>query len=169
MSSPRPPKKMLPPSPSLCTQQKNWSDRSFSKMVGVTVLFPVPQHVFPLELQTREGGRPDRTRSLVGPTDLRHWSGRPWIHADLSYPPPPLPCIQQKEWSARSFPETVRVAAKVPQQWGCEGRANRSRALSNTPLVFTPKAQFSGSERHAGTKPEPGIGGGNKRYNRWQE
>jgi hypothetical protein len=58
-------------------------------MVGATSLFPVPRHVFPLEVQTRRGGHPDRTRGSVAPTDLIHWSGWPAIHADFSSPPPP--------------------------------------------------------------------------------
>ena len=57
---PQPPKKSVTSLPPLCTPQKNRSDRSISKSVGVTTQIPVSQHVLPLEVQTRQGDRSDR-------------------------------------------------------------------------------------------------------------
>jgi len=64
---------------------------------------PVPQHVFPLEVQTR---------GVVAPTVLDPWSDRPIVYSGRGdhgstriwdHPHPPLPGTQQKNRPDRSL------------------------------------------------------------------
>jgi len=123
-------KNRAPPDPNFARNKKTGRVDQSQRSVRVTALFPVPQPVFPLELQTRRGGHPDRTRSKVGVTDLWHWSGRPWIHADFRSPPTPDFARNKKTGRVDRSQRSVRVTVKNPQQWGCGCEPSRGSPLS---------------------------------------
>jgi len=78
-----------PPPPYLPHRKKIDRTDQFQNRSGRPPLFQFFWPAFPLEFQTRMGGRLDRTHELVGPTDPIHGSGRPVIYVDLRHPLPP--------------------------------------------------------------------------------